>query len=53
VVPEEVQDGECERSTTVMVINKKAVNNDSIDMVAKSIDCALDPPLITVEDADK
>ena len=30
VVPEEVMDGECERSTTVMMVNKKSVNNDSI-----------------------
>ena len=49
VVPEEVMEGECERATTVMMINKKTVDRDTIKMVAKSMEPAF-ARLISVED---
>jgi len=40
VVPEEVVAGECDRATTVMMINKTAAGRDTIQMVAKSTESA-------------
>lgn len=43
IVPEEVVAGECDRATTVMMMNKKAVERDTVKMVAKSMESALVP----------
>jgi hypothetical protein len=54
VVPEEVLAGESDmsiRATTVMMIQKKAVDRDTIQMVAKSTASAF-APLICVDDFD-
>ena len=48
VVPEEVGPGECDRSTTVMMIKKKAVERDTILMVAKSTESAF-APMISID----
>ena len=52
VVPEEVVVGECDRATTVMMINRKVADSDTIKMVAKSTESAF-APQIGVEDLSK
>ena len=52
VVPEEVGASECDRSTTVMMIKTKAVDRDTILMVAKSTESAF-APMINIHDLEK
>ena len=52
VVPEEVGPSECDRSTTVMMIKTKAVERDTILMVAKSTESTF-APMINIQDLEK